>query len=221
MAGQGGIPDALGGNPCKRGLQSSEKLGFQLAVQLVAGVVLRYVAAYVLVEQHGVGDLVGILTVAADGNVHVEADVVVHDPEGDGGGGAVLVANQFLQVEEVHPLILGGVSAEGEAALEGFPAAFQTFQTALENGGFAGGIPGVFAGLGGELHDLALLHDHHALPLVDGDDGAVGNDVVRALGVAAAGGGAFFALGDQNVGRHAVTVEILFPLIGKDAACRS
>ena len=221
VAGQGGIPDALGGNSGKRGLQGSEKLGFQLAVQLVAGVVLRYVAAYVLVEQHGVGDLVGILTVAADGNVHIKADVVIHNPEGDGCGGAVLVAHQLLQVEEVHPLILGGISAEGEAALEGFPAAFKTFQTALENGGFAGGIPGVFAGLGGELRNLALLHDHHALPLVDGDDGAVGNDVVRALGVAAAGGGALFALGDQNVGRHAVTVEILFPLIGKDAACRS
>ena len=221
VARQGGIPDAQSGDAGERRLQSGEELGFQLAVQLVAGVVLRYVAADVLVEQHGVGNLIGIFTVAADGNVHIQTDVVVHNTEGDGSGGAVLVANQFLQVEEVHPLILGGVSAEGEAALEGFPAAFQTFQTALKNGGFAGGIPGVFAGLGGELHNLALLHDHHALPLVDGDDGAVGNDVVRALGVAAAGGGTLFALGDQNVGRHAVTVEILFPLIGKDVAHRS
>ena len=221
VARQSGIPDALGGDTGKRGLQSGEELGFQLAVQLVAGVVLRYVAAYVLIEQHGVGDLIGILTVAADGNVHIQTDVVVHNTEGDGSGGAILVADQFLQVEEVHPLILGGISAEGEAALEGFPAAFQTFQTALENGGFAGGIPGVFARFGGELHDLALLHDHHALPFVYRDDRAVGNDVVRAFGVAVAGGGALFALGDQNVGRHAVTVEILFPLIGKDAPCRS
>ena len=221
VARQGGIPDAQSGDAGERRLQSGEELGFQLAVQLVAGVVLRYVAADVLVEQHGVGDLIGIFTVAADGNVHIQTDVVVHNTEGDGSGGAVLVANQLLQVEEVHPLILGGISAEGEAALEGFPAAFQTFQTALKNGGFAGGIPSVFARFGGELHDLALLHDHHALPFVYRDDRAVGNDVVRAFGVAVAGGGALFALGDQNVGRHAVTVEILFPLIGKDAAHRS
>ena len=34
------------------------------------------------------------------------------------------------------------------------------------------------AGLGAELHDLALLDDHHALAVRHGNDGAVGDDVV-------------------------------------------
>ena len=48
----------------------------------------------------------------------------------------------------------------------------------VEDGGFGVLIEYKLAGLGGELHNLALIDDHHALPVRHGDSGAVGNDVV-------------------------------------------
>ena len=66
--------------------------------------------------------------------------------------------------------------------------------------------------------DLALLDDDHALAVVDGDQRAVGNDIVLALGVGRTGGSALPALLHQDILIQRVTVEILAPLIRKHAA---
>ena len=65
-------------------LQSAYELGLELAVDLLAGIILLNVTADVGVKQQGVGELVGIYAVAAYRGVEIEPDVVVDDAEGDG-----------------------------------------------------------------------------------------------------------------------------------------
>ena len=71
------------------------------------------------VEQHGVGNFVGIHAVAADGHVDVQPDVAVDNAEGDRGGRAELVVHDLLGIEVVNALVLARVSAEREAAAYG------------------------------------------------------------------------------------------------------
>ena len=64
-----------------------------------------------------------------------------------------------------------------------------------------------------------MLHDHHKLSIVDGNDRSVGDDVVGSLGVGAAFiVDALLPFGDKNVRSHGLTVKILSPLIGQHAA---
>ena len=83
---------------------------------------------------------------------------------------SIATKKDLIGVEEVDALVLGGLAAEGEAlggcgkggldALAQIPA---------EDGGFGGGVVDVLAGLGADLNDLALLDDHHALTVRNGD----------------------------------------------------
>ena len=206
------------GKLCKSGLQGADKLGFQLAVQLVTGVVLRNIAANLGVEQQRVGNAVGINARAADGNIHIQTDLGIHHPEGDGIGRAELIVQQFLGVEIIDPLILAGVAAKGEALahrLEGLQNAFT--QRAGEDAGLGGGVVCKLTGLGTDLHDLSLLHDHHALTVCHGDDAAVGNNIIAALGVGRACAHALAALDHHGVLVHCLAVEIFLPLICQSA----
>ena len=219
MTGQSRVADALCGDLSESGLQSAQELGLQLAVKTVTGILCLNIAAHVLIEQHWVGDLVGVLAVATDGNVHIKTDVGVNDTEGDRRGSAELVAQNFLQVEEVHSLILAGISTEGEAALQVLPAGLQAVaKTAVEDGAFGGGVPGEFTGFCCEFNDLALIDDHHTLTFINSDDRTVGDNIIGTLSVAAAGGSTLLTLGNQNIFRHAVAVEELSPLVAQNAA---
>ncbi len=218
MAGQGGAADAHFTDAGKGGLEGGQQLTFQLAVDLCSAVRLRHVAADVGIEQQRIDELVAVLAEAADGDVQVDARPLVHHPEGDRRGGAVLVADDLLGVEVVDPLVLGSLAAESEPLadlLEHLADALA--QIAGKDAGFGGGVEGKLARLGADLHHLALLHDHHALAVGHGNDGAAGDDVVAALGIAGAARGALLPLHRQNVRRDGLAVKILLPLVGQYA----
>ena len=214
-----GVTDAVLTDAGEGGLQSGQQLGFQLIVQLVAGVGFGHVAAHVGVEQDGVGDVIAVFTEAADAHVNVDTGPLIHHTEGHRRRRAVLVAHQLPGVEIVHPLILGGLAAEGEAVGhivdDGADAALQLTG---EQGRLGGHIVGELARLGADLDDAALIHDHHALAVGHGNDAAVGDDVVAAMLVAAAAGDALLALDSQHIFRQGFTIEIFLPLVGHDAA---
>ena len=68
------------------------------------------------------------------------------------------------------------------------------------------------------IDDLALIDDHHALAVVHGNDGAVGNHIVKLhLGAAESLGNALLRLGNQNIGRKRLGIEIITPLIRENA----
>ena len=223
MAGQGAVPDAHFGNAGEGGLQGGEQFGFQLAVDLIPGIGLGHIAAHVGVEQHGVGDAIAVFAKAADGDIHIQSDVAVHHAEGHRIGRAVLVAHQLLDVEIIHPLIPARLAAEGqtvEGALEDL-LEFIGAEGAVEDAGLGVLIEDVFAGLGAEFHDLALIHHHHALAVGHGDDGALADDVIVLIPAAAeAVPGLFLGLHRQHVFRQAVLIEVFFPLAGQRSAQR-
>ena len=99
------------------------KLGFKLAVQLIAGEVLLYVTANNGEEKEGVGDCVGVNAGAANLYVNIQADFRVNYSKGNGVGCTELVIVDFLCVEVVNSLILAGVAAVGKTlayGLKGF-----------------------------------------------------------------------------------------------------
>ena len=224
VAGEGAVLYAHVAYAGEGGLQCGHHLGAHLGVYAVPGVAVGDVAAYVLVEQHGVGYLIGIFAEALYGYLKLQprAYVVIYHAEGDGVGGAVLVADYLLGVEVIDTLVLRRVSAEGEALLQYLPGGLEVVaKVAVEYGRLGGIVPHEFSRLRRELHYGALLYDHHALALVYGDNGAVGDDVVLALGVGVAAARALYALGHQDVLRHGVAVEVFAPLIGQYAAQRA
>ena len=219
MAGQCGIADAHIADLGKGGLQGGHQLGFQLAVNFVAGVAFLDVAADIGVEQNGVGDAVAVLAKAADGNVDVDAGALVDHAEGNRAGGAVLVAHQLLGVEVVDALIHRGLAAEGKALADVLEhRADGLGQVAAEQCRRAAGVVGVLTRLGAHIYDLALLHDHGALTVRHRHDRAVGDNVVAALCVGAASALAFPAAGSQQVSRHGFTIKVFLPLVGHNAA---
>ena len=219
MAGDGTVADAHLRDLGKGGLQGGEQLGLKLTVDLVARVAIGHVAAYVGVEQQRVGDAVRILAVAAHGDVDVQANVVIDHAEGHGRGGAVLVADDLLGVDEVDTLVLARVAAKGKAAADiGEGLLDGVAQVAAKDARLAAGVKDKLAGLQRDLDDLAVLHHEHALAVVDGDDGAVGDDVVLAARVGAAAAGALAALAGQDISGHRFAIDKFLPLVGHDAA---
>ena len=218
VAGQRGVTDAHVGDLGKGGLQSGEQLGLQLAVQLISGVGGGHIAANVGVEQQGVGDPIAVLAKAADGDVDIQADVGVHHTEGNGRRRAVLVAGQLLGVEVIHSLVLGDLSAEGKAFADLLEHGLDTVaQVAGEDGRLGGGVIDILAGDGADVHDLALLHDQHALAVGHGDHRAAGDDIVAAL-VGGAAGRLFLPLDRKDIVGKRFTVKIFLPLICQNTA---
>ena len=219
MSRKGGGTDLQLGDLSEGGLEGGNELRFQLAVDLLAGVFIADIAAYVGVEQQGVGDLVGVNAAAADGNVNIQTDVAVDHAEGDGRGRAELVVDQLFRVEVVDALVLAGVAAVGKALADGLEGLLDGgSQLAGEDAGLCGGVVGELAGFGADLDDLSLLHDDHALTVSDSNAGAVGDDVVVALGIGGTGGDLLLALDHQHIFRQGFTVEEFLPLVGQCAA---
>ena len=219
VAGQLGVADAVLADPGEGGLEGGQQLGFQLIVQLVAGIGLADVAADVGIEQDGVGDVIAVLAEAADAHVNVDTGTLIHHPEGHGAGGAVLVAHQLFGIKIVHPLILGSLAAEGEAVGHAVnDGADAALQLAGEQGRLGGHVISKLARLGADLDDATLIHDHHALTIGHGDDAAVGDHVVASLGIAGAAGDALLTLDGHDVFGHSFTIEIFLPLVGHHAA---
>ena len=219
MSGKLMVTDAKPGDLSKGRLQAGEELALQLAVQSVTGVIAGHIGCQLLVEGDGVRDLVGIFTVATDGGIQIEAQVVVDNMEGYRSGSTILVAQDFLGIEVIHSLILAGIGSEGETGLEILPGILQTLaQTTVENGAFGGVIPGKGAGFRGKFHDPAQIYDHHGLAFVDNDNGAVADHIFTAFGVAAALAGTLLCLAHKHIVTHAVAVKIFSPLVSQDTA---
>ena len=221
VAGQGRVADAHRADPGKRRLQGGHQLGLQLAVQCVAGVGVFHIAADVGVKQDGVGDPVAVLAKAPHADVNVDAGARIHDPEGNGAGRAVFAAHQLLGVDVIHPLVGGGLPAEGEplADLGKHFVDVGGQPLAGKEGGLSAGAVGVRARFRAEIHHLALLDDEGALPLGNGDHRAVGDDVVPAMTVGRAARGALFTPDGEDLRRERVARKKFFPLIGHHAGC--
>ena len=214
----GGVANAHLGDARERWLQGGEQLASQLRGNLVARKLVLDVSAYVLVEQQRVGKLERELAVAPHGNVHVQTDVVVDHAEGHRRWSAIAVAHDLLGVEVVHALVKASVATKGEAlayVLERIDDA--RAETARKDGGGSLGVVGELARLGTEVHDLALLDDNHALPIVDHDDRAVRDDVVVTLCVGAARPDALLTLGAQDISIERLAVDHFLPLVGEVA----
>ena len=222
VAGQRGVADAHFADLRERGLERGEQLGLELAVEVRAVIVLAHVAADVRVEQKWVGDMIAVLAEAADAHVDVDGGALIHDAERNGRRRAVLVADELLGVKIVHALILGRLAAEGEALSDVLERVEDTgSQLTGEDRRLGRSIIDKLARLGAELRHLALIDDDHTLSVGDCHDGAVGDDVLAALVVAAAPGNAVQALDRHHVLRNGFTVKILLPLVGHHTASRA
>ena len=222
MTGQCGITDAHIRNSGKSRLQCGQQFRLQLAVDLGAVIVCAYIAADIGVEQNGVGNPVGILTEATDGNIHIQSDVAVHHAERHRTWRTVLVAHDFLGVDVIDPLILGRFAAEGEALADGAENIRNALaQIACHDRRFRGRIVDVLTLLCAQLHHLALLHDQHALSVRNRNDTACGNNIIRSLGIGGTAGNAFTALDHQCIRIQCVTIKIFLPLVSQNTACCS
>ena len=219
---QGAVANPHLGDLCKRRLERSQQLCFQLAVDAIPRILRCNIAAHVLIEQHRVGHSIGILAKAADTDVHIQTDIPIHNAEGNRIGRAVLVADEFFGVEIIDALILAGISSERETLLQLLPRRLDPIaQAAVENTRLGRAVPDKLAGFCAELNDRALLDNHHALTFIHGDDGAIRDDVVLALVVGAAARGTLYALDCKHILRHSLAIEILSPLISEHAAQRA
>ena len=174
------------------------------------------------VEQDGVCNPVAVFAKAADAHRQVQVRRIVDGAERNFARRTVLVAKDFLRVEEIDALVLTGIAAKGEPSAhlpeDGDDAVL--VQAVGKEGRFRRLVIGILARFGTYIHDLAVFHDHHALAVIDDDDGAVGNDVVlgRRVGATSLARGPFPAFRHQDIGRHAFTIDELFPLIAQYAA---
>ena len=219
MSGQGAVADAHGGNFGKGRSQGREQLGFQLAVDAFSGKIPGDVGADLFIEHNGIADPVGIFTEAADGDIRIQTDILIHHPEGNRIGGAVLVAHELLQIKIVYPLIPGHVTAEGKAASKGPEGVGDPLpQRTGEDGRLGRGIVGILPGLGAEFGDPALVHDHHTLAVCHGDDTSVGDHIVGASGVGGAASPALPAPHHQQIFRDGIAIKIFLPLVRQDTA---
>ena len=203
----------------ERGLQSRNKLCLQLFINDITGISLLHVAADPGIEQQRVGNGVGIHAVAADIHCAAHAQALVHDLEDDGAGRTKFVAHDLLGVEVIHSLILAGVAAVGKALAHGAEGLHQALaEVTRKDGGLSGGVICILTGFGADFHDLALLHDDHALAVGHGNAGAVADHIVAALCVGAASGDPLLTLDHQSVHVQSFTVEKFLPLIGQYTA---
>ena len=60
------------GETGKRGLKRADELGLELAVYLIAGIILLDVAADIGIEEHRIVNFIGIETRAADGDIDIK-----------------------------------------------------------------------------------------------------------------------------------------------------
>ncbi len=93
------------------------------------------------VEEDRVEDLVGIFSVAADGDISVQADIRIHYAERNWVGRAVPVAHNLFCVKEIYPLFLSCIAAKGETFADGSEGFSDIFaQVTAEKAWLRGGI---------------------------------------------------------------------------------
>ena len=137
-----------------------------------------------------------------DTDVHIHADIMIHNTERNRCRGAVLIADQFLGVKVIDPLIFRRFAAKRNTSAKSRKGAQQAFaEAAGEYGGFSGGVISKLAGFCSKFCNSALIDDHHALAVCHCNHRTAGDNVIRAFCIAGQTGHTFFALNCQNVGR--------------------
>lgn len=106
LAGKRAGSYALLGDLSKRGLESSQDLSLEHAVDIGTVEGLAEVSAYISIEQNRVCYTEGVLAVAAQGNIDIKADIVVNHAEWDRVHSTVAVAHDFLDVYIVNALVM-------------------------------------------------------------------------------------------------------------------
>ena len=155
-------------------LERAYKLGLELAVELIAGVLPLNIAADIGVEKQRICDLVRIHARAAHRYIDIKADLAVNDAERDGIGRAELIVDELFEVKVVNALILGGVAAVGKALADGLECfLYAGAEAAGENGRLGRCIVCKLTRLCADLDDLALLNNDHALTVGNGNAGTV------------------------------------------------
>lgn len=203
----------------KGGLQGGEQLGLKLAVDLVARVAIGHVAAYIGVEQQRVGDAVRILAVAAHGDVDVQADVVIDHAEGHGRGGAVLVADDLLGVDEVDTLVLARVAAKGKAAADiGEGLLDGIAQVAAKDARLAAGIEDELAGSSATSTILPFCTTSIPCPSLTAMTEPLEMTLSLPRVLELRPPALPSVLAGQDVSRHRFAVDKFLPLVGHDAA---
>ena len=222
MRGQRRVAHTICTNACKGGLQRSQQLAFELAVQIFPPVFLCHVAAHVGIEQHGIDNLVAVLAEAPQTNVHVDARPLIEHAERHRRRGSVLVAGQLLGVEIVDALRARRFSAEREALGHvGEHFAHAVTERTGENSRLGGRIVDELARLERGFHDLALIDDHHRLSVRHRDDRTACDDILVTLGVARPLGDLFAALDREHIRVYRITVKIFLPLVSQHTAARA
>ena len=115
MGRQCAVAHALLTHHAKGSIEAHQKLGFKLAINLTAQIFIFYVATNIGIEQNRVRNLIAVFPKAANRNIHIQTDPLIYYAEGDGAGSTILVANNFLSVKKVNPLVLARVATIGEA----------------------------------------------------------------------------------------------------------
>ena len=114
-------------NLCKRRLHCCHQLCLKLAFNLTLFKIIRYISTDVGIEQQGICDLVGILSVASDGNINIKADILVYHSKGHRIGCSVLISHDLLGIKIINSLILCGISAKGETLSDCCKGLFDIF----------------------------------------------------------------------------------------------
>ena len=139
-------------------------------------------------------------------------------------GRTVFITDQFFHVEIVDTLIFPRIATKGKSFLHLSPHVFESLlEITCKNRWLRRFIINILARLVAEIDDLARFDNHHTLSVIDGNFRAIRNDVVfpARIGTAATGTNPLLPFHHQDVCRHTVTIEKLFPLVGQDATCRT
>ena len=216
------VADTLRCDASECGLQCRQQLAAQLLVDLAAHIVAVHVAADIGIEENRIRDTVAVRAETAD--VHVERIGAEHRLKLDRLCRAVLIADDLLRIDIVDALILRRIAAERKTSADIAQHRLQIArEIAAEHRRLGRGIVRVCARLRADLHDLALIDDHHALTDIHHNDRARRDDIALTARVRAAPARtrALLALCDQRVGIEAVTAVELLPLVGENPAHRA
>ena len=222
MSRQSAVTHALFAHNTKGNVESSQELAFQLAINFAAQIFVFHVTAHIGVEENRVSNFIAVFTKAANRNVHVQTNALVHYTELDGASGAILITNDFLGIEVVHTLVLARVAAIGKAFTDLCENILDALhiQAISKKRWLGRSVIHKFTGLGANFYNLAVFYNNHTLTIINGNGGAIANDVVfrAGIGTATPAGDALHALGHQYIGLQAFAVDKLLPLVAQNAA---
>ena len=209
MRGDLAVSDAVASHCRKRRLQRGEKLCLELAVDLVSCEVACDISDNSCIEKDRIHYSVAVLSETCEGNIEVDAGIVILYPERYGIGRSVLVAHDLLRIYEVYSLILSRHSSELESLAYIGKSLFEAGpEVPVKQRRLRLAVEYIFSGLSAEIQNLALLDDDHALSVCDSDYGPVADDVVRSVIRSAS---ASCRSLEKHFVRNGFTVEIVSP----------